>query len=33
MATSSRPRAVICYQHPLSTYDALLEPTALEVRP
>ncbi|RPG46510.1 MAG: IS21 family transposase [Hyphomicrobiaceae bacterium TMED74] len=33
MATSSRPRAVICYQHPLSTYDALLEPMALEVRP
>ena len=31
MTTSSKPRAVIGYQHPLSTYDALLEPTSLEV--
>jgi len=33
MTTSSKSRAVIGYQHPLSTYDALLEPTVLEAQP
>jgi transposase len=33
IAVDPKPRAPIGHQHPLSTYDALLEPTVLEAQP